>query len=76
MFSRVLIIRTTSLSDCTETLGRGPVSHLEAESFDRENAFGILQQQHVHYHRNIHTRNAYRSIPRVKTKGISAAQHN
>ena len=26
MFSRVLIFRTTSLSDCTETLGRKPVS--------------------------------------------------
>jgi hypothetical protein len=38
------------------------------ESFDRENMFGILQQQHVHYHRKIHIQNAYHSIPRVKTQ--------
>jgi hypothetical protein len=38
------------------------------EFFDRENAFGILQQQHMHYYRKIHTQNAYHSIPRVKTQ--------
>jgi hypothetical protein len=42
--------------------------HFETESFDWENAFGILQQQYVHYHRKIHTQNAYHSIPRVKTQ--------
>jgi hypothetical protein len=41
---------------------------LVTESFDRENAFGILQQQHVHCHPKIHTQNAYHNIPRVKTQ--------
>jgi len=38
------------------------------ESFGRENAFGIRQQQHVHSHRKIHTQNACHNIPRGKTK--------
>ena len=38
------------------------------ESFDRENAFDILQQQHVHCHRKIHTQNACHNIPRGKTQ--------
>jgi len=43
------------------------------ESFDRENAFGILLQQHEHCHRKIHTQNACHNIPRGKTqKGMLA----
>jgi len=38
------------------------------ESFDWENAFGILEQQHVHCHRKIHTQNAWHNIPRGKTQ--------
>jgi hypothetical protein len=36
------------------------------ESFGRENAFGIRQQQHVHCHHKIHTQNACHNIPRGK----------
>ena len=36
--------------------------------FDRENAFGIVEQQHVHCHRKIHTQNACHTIPRGKTQ--------
>ena len=38
------------------------------ESFDQENAFGILQQQHVHCHRKLHTQNACHNIQRGKTQ--------
>jgi len=38
------------------------------ESFDRENAFGIRQQQHMHCHHKIHTQNACHNIPRGKTQ--------
>jgi len=38
------------------------------ESFDRENAFDILEQQHVRCHRKIHTQNACHNIPRGKTQ--------
>jgi hypothetical protein len=31
-------------------------------------AFGIIQQQHVHCHRKIHTQNACHNIPRGKTQ--------
>jgi len=40
------------------------------ESFGRENAFGILQQQHVHSHRKIHKLNACHNIPRGKTQKV------
>ena len=51
--------------------------HFETEPFDRENAFVILQQQHVHCHRKINTQNACHNIPRGEnTKGILATLYN
>jgi len=38
------------------------------ESFGWENAFGILQQQHVHCRCKIHTQNAFHNIPPGKTQ--------
>jgi hypothetical protein len=38
------------------------------ESFNMVNAFGILQQQHVHCNCRIHKQNANYNIPRMETQ--------
>jgi hypothetical protein len=48
--------------------GEHAKTHPYTESASRENAFGILLQQHVHFHRKIHTRNACHNIRREKTQ--------
>ena len=61
MFYRVLIVRTTSLSDRPATLGRQPVSR---------NVWLIRVKTPLD---GVHTRNACHNIPRGKTQDILQA---